>query len=125
MSAPPVVGADVRIHLTEVGGGQLAPVLGAGTTSVTGRVVSATDTDLVLAVTETGRGEGRVTWNGDRVTLPCSAFAGVERRSLDRRRTLRAGAIGLAAATVIALLIRALDTSASGGDDGGPVVIPP
>lgn len=124
MSAAPGAGTDVRIHLTEAGGASLAPVLGAGTTSVTGRVMSATDTDLVLVVSETGRADGRVSWGGERITLPRSALASAEHRSLDRWRTVGVGAIGIGAAGVIALLVNALSSS-SGGDDGGGVIIPP
>ena len=125
MSDVPGAGTDVRIHLTEAGGASLAPVLGAGTTSVTGRVMSATDTDLVLLVSETGRADGRVSWGGERITLPRSALASAEHRSLDRWRTVGVSAIGIGAAGgVIALLVSAFG-SGSGGDDGGGVVIPP
>ena len=124
MSGAPGAGTDVRIHLTEAGGASLAPVLGAGTTSVTGRVISATDTDLVLVVSETGRPDGRVSWGGERITLPRSALASAEHRSLDRRRTVGVAAIGLGAAGVIAYLVNLLGSS-SGGDDGGGVIIPP
>ena len=124
MSGAPGAGTDVRIHLTEAGGASLASVLGAGTTSVTGRVISANDTDLVLVVSETGRPDGRVSWGGERITLPRSALASAEHRSLDRWRTVGVSAIGLGAAGVIALLVNKLSSS-SGGDDGGGVIIPP
>ena len=122
MSAAPGAGTDVRIHLTEAGGASLAPVLGAGTTSVTGRVLRATETDLVLVVSETGRADGRVSWGGEQITRPRSALASAEHRSLDRWRTVGVGAIGFVG--VIALLVN-LVSSSSGGDDGGPIIIPP
>jgi hypothetical protein len=124
MSAVPGAGTDVRIHLTEAGGASLAPVLGTGTTTVTGRVMSATETDLVLAISETGRADGRVSWGGERITLPRSALASAEHRSLDRWRTVGVGAIGIGAAGAIALLVSKL-SSGSGGDDDGGVIIPP
>ena len=120
----PGAGSDIRIRLTEAGAASLAPVLGAGTTSVTGRVVSSTDSDVILIVSETGRGESRVSWGGERVTLPRSALAGAEQRSLDRGRTIGVAAIGVGAAGVIALVVNAI-ASRSGGDGDGTVVIPP
>lgn len=117
-------GSDVRIHLTAAGAAGLTPVLGAGTTSVTGRVVSVTDSDVILLVSETGRGESRVSWGGERITLPRSALASAELRSLDRGRTIGVAAIGVGAAGVIALVVNAI-SSRSGGDGDGTVVIPP
>lgn len=125
MDAAPAAGAAVRMHLTEGGAAQMAPVLGAGTTSVTGRVLSATDTGLVLAVTETGRNGGeRVTWSGERIAVPSGALASAERRSLHPWRTLGVAGVGVAAGALIAAIVSALDSS-SGGDDGGPIIIPP
>ncbi len=115
---------DVRLQLTEAGGAQLSPVLGAGTTAVAGRVISATDTGFVLAVSETTRNAERIRWAGERVTIPRSAVLAVERRSLDRRRTMGVVAIGVGAAAALGVLI-GLIASAAGGDDPGPIIIPP
>jgi hypothetical protein len=120
----PAAGTDVRIHLTEGGAASLAAVLGAGTTSVTGRVVGATDSDVVLTVSETGRDATRVSWGGEQITIPRSAVATAEQRSLDGWRTLGVTAIGVGAAGAIALLVNAI-SSRSGGDGDGTVVIPP
>jgi hypothetical protein len=120
----PAAGTDVRIHLTEGGAASLAPVLGAGTRSVTGRVVSATESDLILTVSETGRDATRVSWGGERITLPRSAVAHAEHRSLDGWRTVGVTAIGVGAAGAIALLVNAISSS-SGGDGDGPIIVPP
>ncbi len=124
VNEPPGAGADVRIHLTETGATSLAPLLGAGTMSVSGRIITASDSSLLIAVSETGRGDSRVAWAGERITVPRFALASAEHRSLDRWRTVGVGAIGVGAAAVVALLVNALG-SGSGGDGDGPVVIPP
>jgi hypothetical protein len=124
VNEPPGAGADVRIRLTEAGAASLAPLLGAGTTSVSGRIITASDSTLLLAVSETGRGDARVAWAGERVTVPRLALASAEYRSLDRWRTVGIGAAGVGAAGVVALLVNAL-SSRAGGDGDGTVVIPP
>lgn len=124
VNEPPGAGADVRIRLTETGATSLAPLLGAGTTSVSGRVISASDSALLIAVSETGRADSRVAWAGERITVPRIALASAEHRSLDRWRTVGVGAIGVGAAGAVALLVSLL-SAGSGGDGDGTVVIPP
>ena len=120
----PGAGSEVRIHLTDEGATRLGPILGTGTTSLSGRIVSASDSTLVVAVSETGRGDSHVSWAGERITLPRSTLARAERRSLDRRRTVGVSAAGLGAAGLVALLVYKLGSS-SGGDGDGTVIIPP
>ena len=120
----PGAGSDVRVHLTQSGTASLAPVLGVGTTSLSGRVISANDSSVVLAVSETAGSVGRVSWAGERITLPRNALGSAELRSMDRRRTVKAVAIGVGAAAAIALLVSSI-AAQSGGDDGGGVIIPP
>ena len=123
-SDAPRDGADLRIHLTAPGAESLAPILGAGTTHVTGRVASATDQDIVLIVSETGRGESRVAWSGERITLPRAAVASAERRSLDGRRTIGVAAIGVGTVGLVAIIVNAISSRSGGQDDGG-VITPP
>ena len=120
----PGAGSEVRIHLTDEGIASLGPVLGAGTTNLSGRIVSASDSTLVVSVSETGRGDSHVSWAGERITLPRSTLARAERRSLDRWRTVGVGAAGLGAAGLVSALVKELG-SRSGGDGDGTVVIPP
>jgi hypothetical protein len=117
-------GMDLRVRLTEAGATALARQLGAGVASVTGRVVR-TDSAVVLAVSETERAGTRLSWGGEEVAIPGSAVAGIERRVLDRRRTLGVAAGGAGGAALLYLVIRSVGSAASGGDDGGPVVPPP
>ena len=121
----PLAGADVRLHLSEAGATSVAPVIGAGMTSVSGRLVTVSDSDLVVVVSETAGAERRLAWAGERITLPRSAVASVERRSLDRSRTIGVGAAGVGAAAAIALLVNAIGSRGDGDGDGGPIIIPP
>ena len=121
----PVAGADVRLLLSEAGAADAAPVLGAGMTSVSGRVVSVSDAEVVLLVSETAGAERRLAWAGERITLPRSAVTSVERRSLDRRRSVGVAAAGVGAAAAIALIVNAIGSRGDGDGDGGPIVTPP
>ena len=124
MSDAPGTGSDVRIHLTPSGTTSLAPVLGAGTTSISGRIISAADSGVVIAVSETSGPRGRVPWAGEHIALPRDVLGSAERRSMDRRRTVKVVAVGVGAAAVMALLVNSI-ASRAGGDDDGTVVIPP
>ena len=117
--------ADVRVHLSESGAREAAPVIGQGVTSVSGRVLSATDSELVLSVSETAGPDRRVSWAGERITLSRASVAGVERRSLDGWRTVGVGAIGIGAVGAVALIVNAIGSRGDGDGGGGPVVIPP
>ena len=127
---PPAPAADVRLELTPAGAAGLAPFLGNATTAVEGRVLSASDSAYRLAVFGTlkaGDGVGatssRIVWAGDLVTIPRAAVGGVERRTLDRRRTTLLAVIGaLGAAATVQLLVHGGGGSGSG--DGPPVVNP-
>ena len=121
----PAAAADVRLHLSADGARAAAPVIGEGVTSVTGRVLSATESELVLTVSETAGADRRVSWAGERITLPRSSVTGIERRSLDRWRTVGVGAVGIGAVGAIALIVNALGSRADGDGDGGPIIIPP
>ena len=124
-ASAPLAGADVRLHLSEAGSATVAPVIGVGMTSVSGRVVSVSDSELVLAVSETAGADRRLAWAGERITLPRSAVTSFERRSLDRSRTIGVGAASVGAAAAIALLVNAIGSRADGDGDDGTVVIPP
>ena len=121
----PLAGSDVRLHLSEAGATNVAPIVGAGMTSVSGRVLSVSESDLVVVVSETAGADRRLSWAGERITLPRSAVSSVERRSLDRRRTIGVSAIGVGTAAAIALLVNAIGSRGDGDGDGGGVITPP
>jgi len=126
-------GAEVRVALTPAGTSQLVPVLGNQTTAVEGRVLNATDTSYVLALSGTlkslgGNGSSSVSrtiWAGDSVAIPGLAVGGVERRLLDSKRTTLLAIVGTAAATAtVRVLVHAFGGKSSGGGDGGGVITP-
>src|SRR5215211_2843434 len=125
------VGRDVRLTLTIPGATALVPILGRETIAVEGRVLSASDSGYVIAVSGTlkrgqaaGGGEttSRTPWVGESVTIPRAAVAGVELRSLDARRTGLTGAlIAVAAVATVRIIVQAIGSS-GGPADGGTVV---
>ena len=126
-------GAEVRVALTPEGTSQLVPVLGNQTTAVEGRVVHASDTAYVLALSGTLKAVGengstslsRTVWAGDSVAIPGVAVGGVERRLLDSKRTTLLAIIGAATATAtVRVLVHAFGGKSGGGGDGGGVITP-
>jgi hypothetical protein len=120
-AAPPPAGANVRLYLTPQGMTELEPRLGPQTATVLGRVSDATERGVTLVVSETRKAYGgaAVRWIGEQVTIPAATIARAERRTLDRRRTLFAGASVLLAAVAGFALLTALNGEGRGGDDGG------
>ena len=125
-------GADVRLVLTPSGATTLLPILGRGTTAVEGHVLSASDSGYRLAVTgtlkqseDTGGTPTRTVWAREPVMIPRAAIGSVEQRSLNRRRTTFAIAVGtVAAALAVRLIVHALGSSGSEADGGTPVTPP-
>ena len=96
---------EVRAQLTDEGTEQLGRLLGPNPVAVEGRVVGSTDQDLTLAVRAvTQRGGVENYWQGERVTLPRSGIATMQRRELSRRRSylLAGGALAALVAAFIA-----------------------
>lgn len=109
--------ADVRLVLTDAGAVALGPLIGNRIEAVDGRVTATPDTAIVLAVrTTTDRLGNEVSWNGEQVTVPRSAVARIESRSLDRRRSWLVGGLTTAAAVAIGL---AFGTDGFGGGGRG------
>ena len=126
-------GAEVRLSLTPEGTSQLVPLLGNQTTAVEGRVLNASDTAYVLALSGTLKSLGangsssvsRTIWAGDSVAIPGVVVGTVERRRLDSRRTTLLAIVGAACATAtVRVLVHALGGKSSGGGDGGGVIMP-
>ncbi|HUQ81856.1 MAG TPA: hypothetical protein VM076_11980 [Gemmatimonadaceae bacterium] len=121
----PAAGADVRLAL---GGGappELFRVLGEGTRAVEGRITSASDSAYAVRVRGTRKqGQAELTaWDGEQVIIPRRAVAGIERRTLDRKRTFGIAGIAILAAAGTKLLIDGFGTK-SGGNDGGGTTPP-
>jgi hypothetical protein len=117
---PPAAGAMVRVHLTDPGALELAPVLGPGAREVDGVLVGVPDTAFVVSVSAVAREGARITWAGETVSLPRHAVAFMERRTIDRTRSAIAAGGTLAAVLLTARLARNAGGSAPGTDGGGP-----
>jgi len=123
---------DVRLNLTAAGASALLPTLGRSTAAVEGKILRVTDSSYVLGVSSTlKRAEDdetsftRTVWAGESVSIPRNAVAGVELRSLDRRRTIVAASLvtvlGVLAAEVI---VHGIGSGGGSIPDGPPVVTP-
>lgn len=118
------IGADLRLRLSDDGAARATTRLGTRTTLLAGRVETAAGDSIVLVVAESwgDAAAAPVRWVGERVTLPAAAVAGVERRALDRRRSL-VGVGGVVLAIVGSVLaLRAVSGKGSGetSSGGGP-----
>ena len=125
--------ADVRLSLTPAGTTELVPILGSQTTAVEGRVLGASDTGYLLAISGTLKAGSRygaaspshTVWGGDSVTIPGAAVGSVERRLLDSRRTTLLAILGAATATAtVRVVVHALGGKSGGSGDGGGVITP-
>lgn len=123
--------SDVRLNLTEAGSLALVSTLGASTAAAEGRIVRVTDSAYVLAVsstlkrTEDPTSMTRTVWAGESVSIPRTAVAGVEQRSLDRRRTAVAASVATVLGVLAAkLIVHGVGSSGSDSGTGTPVVTP-
>jgi hypothetical protein len=120
---PQSIGSPVRVQLTDAGAVAMAPLIGARIESVDGRITSAADTAVTLAVTgTTDRFGNEVPWRGEQVVIPRSALAGFQRRTLDRKRSYLFGgvAVGLAAAVGVGFGINGSGGGGRGAGTGSP-----
>jgi len=123
---------DVRLTLSATGASALAPTLGRSTTVVEGRILGVTDSTYMLAVSSTLKPDAedasavtRTVWAGESVSIPRSAVAGVEQRSLDNRRTTMAvGFATIVGVLAAKLIVHGIGSSGSESGDGSPVVTP-
>jgi len=123
--------SEVRLNLTDAGSLALVSTLGTSTAAAEGRIVRVTDSAYVIAMsstlkrTEDPTSLARTMWAGESVSIPRSAVAGVEQRSLDRRRTAVAASVATVLGVLAAkLIVHGVGSSSSGGDTGTPVVTP-
>ena len=93
----PDAGKPVRVHLTEQGSIDLAPLIGPTILTLDGALTAVRDTALVLAVTNAiARNGVENHWTGEPVIVPRRAVKHVELRELDKRRSwfVAAGGVG-------------------------------
>ena len=121
-SAQPTLalGEEVRVRLTNDGSATLRPVVGADVTAIDGRVTSRSDTAYALSVGGTLKRAGdTAVWNGEPITVPLTAIAGVDRRVLDSRKTFLVSGLAIGAGALAALVISAVSGGGSSGPDTG------
>jgi hypothetical protein len=119
----PEPGTMLRAELTTTGSESLAPLIGAETRAIEGRLTSAGDQSLRFAVrqTETRRG-AFIPWQGESVEIPKPLVADLRVRTLSRTRTLLfTGGLIVAAAGLGA----GLGVFDGGPDRGGRGPLPP
>jgi hypothetical protein len=118
----PAVGARIAVDLTPVGMDTLARFVGPHVTAIEGRVIAATDSALLLAVSVVRKRNGEEDfWKGETVSIPPAAVSGLRQRRLATGRTLLvAGAVAAVGATV-----GAAASSGGGGGGGGGGGPPP
>ena len=116
-NAAPLVGKQVALDINDRGRVALADSLGPSPGRVEGRLVSADDSTISLAVSAVRplRGE-RATWTGERVTLRRSSVNDVLERRVSLARSL---ALGAAAVGGVVLFLVSVDLLGGGGGDGG------
>ena len=115
--AQPALGTEVRVRLTDAGAVSLAPLIGNRIELVDGRLTSVADTAVTLSVTgTTGRLGDETPWRGEEVAIPRTMVSGLERRTLDHKKSYLVGGI---TAGVVALAAIGFTVSGSGGGDRG------
>lgn len=117
-------GQAVRVHLTDKGSVDLAPLIGPTILTLDGTIDVARDTIVSLSVTNAIARNGIETpWRGEKVDIPRSAINSVRLRSLDKRRSWLAAASGVGAAVAMGAAWNLLGGSFGGknpGRNGGP-----
>jgi hypothetical protein len=126
-AARPELGSEYRAHLTLEGSQRLERYLGQGVASVTGRVLAASDSNFLLAMGSSVKRDDprQVVWSGEQITIPFSAVQRLERRELDRGRTLRASLFGGAGLLLAGAIWMSVGGKAQGTPPGGDGTIPP
>ena len=112
----PQPGQTVTVGLTDRGRVALAPVVGPGVRTITGRLTQASDSAMTLAVTGVEYISSGVPtkWNGELVTVPRDVLSGVTERQYSRTRTWLAFGIAAVAAAAIATI--AIEGFGNGSD---------
>jgi hypothetical protein len=113
-------GEEVRVRLTNDGSATLQPIVGADVTAIDGRVTSRSDTAYALSIGGTVKRAGdTAVWNGEPITVPLTAIAGVDRRVLNTRKTFLVSGLAVGAGALAALVISAVSGGGSTGSNTG------
>lgn len=114
------VGQEIRVHLTSGGSTALQPVVGADVALIDGRVTARSDSAYALTVGGTTKRAGEsAVWSGEPVTVPVGAIAGVDRRVLNKRKTLLVSALAVVGGGLAAVVISAVSGGGSSRPDTG------
>ena len=118
-------GAEVRVTLASGAAHELEQLLGPRVRGTSGQVQEVLgDSALVLLLDDITTSDGDVLpWRRGRVTLPTRLMAGVQQRTLDKRRTRTfiGAAVAAFTATVVTAIRRAgYSGSAAPSQGGGP-----
>lgn len=113
-------GTKLRVSLTDLGTDSLARYLGHGVETIDGKLISTTETDILLAVTQVSMRSGQDQfWKGETVVIPRSSLGTIQARRVNKLKSLLiAGAVAVALATVKL-------AGVGGGNDGGAGGYPP
>ena len=125
--ATPEAGAEVRLALGSGATPELLRVLGDRTEAVEGRVTGTSESGYTVSVSGTRKqGETATTsWAGEQVLIPRAAVAGVQRRTLDKKRTFGIAGLAILAAVATKLLIDGVGSNSGGNNGGGEPPPPP
>lgn len=126
-SPEPVAGSEYRAHLTSEGSARLRPLLGQDVIRVDGRVLAVNDTAYHVSMGATGVATDPrpVIWSGEQIWIPRSAVERIERRELDRPRTMRAAALYTAGVMLAGSVWLSISGRASERGGNGPGPTPP
>jgi hypothetical protein len=120
-------GVEVRLSLGSNVSPELYRVLGDRTVAVEGRVTNASDSALTVSISGTRKADDvkTVAWTGEPVHIPRAAIAGVQRRTLDKKRTFGIAGLAVLGAAGIKLLVDGFGSKSGGDDNGGGGPPPP
>lgn len=93
-ATPQIQNEPVRLRLNQDGSAALAPLLGAATSEVRGRVQSVSDSSIVLLVSEVARADGGTEpWNGERAEIPLRDVTSVAKQRTSVARSALLGGL--------------------------------
>lgn len=123
----PTAGADVSVVLTDRGRVALGDRVGTEMDQLHGRLVSSTDSSVVVSMSESVTLRGiSAKWTDELVTLNRDSFGSIRTKTFSRGRTTVTAA-GIGAAAAILIVSGAVNTGGSKviQDDSKPPIPPP
>ena len=111
---------EARVDLNERGTLELATRIGSGAVSLDGKLQTATDTSIVIALVQTRNRQGdSQQWSGEQVTVPLSWISGYRQRQASAKRTSLLVASLVAVAAVVGAAFNAGSANSAGNGGGG------